>query len=63
MKKDDNNKSRIEVLKDRIKTFQNTTEKEKPMEKIIRLREEYRNAAKIKNNEDPINRIKNNRFN
>ena len=39
-----NNKNKIEEKKEKIKSFQNSEKKETPMEKIQRLKEQYKNA-------------------
>ena len=43
-----NNKNRIEEIKEKIKSFQNSEKKETPMEKIQRLKEQYKNFQYIR---------------
>ena len=39
-----NNKNRIEEIKEGVKSFQSGEKRETPMEKIQRLKEQYKNA-------------------
>lgn len=39
-----NNRNRIKEIKEKIKSFQSGEKRETPMEKIQRLKEQYKNA-------------------